>query len=66
MTHAPAGLPERLWVVVRSTGERYYVDKPIEGGIEAWAKGQHITVAEYTFARVAHAPPVKDQVPPKG
>lgn len=55
----PPGLPDRLWLVLRPSGERDFIHKePIEG-IVAWAKSVDATIAEYRFAEVAHTPPTK-------
>ncbi len=54
---AAVGLQKRLWMVVRSNGERHLIHKePIEG-IAEWAKGSDSTVAEYQLAAVVHTPP---------
>ena len=57
MTHAPLGLPNRIWIVVfRSNGERHLIYKePIEG-IAAWAAGSDAIVAEYRFGALVHGP----------
>lgn len=63
---APRGLPARIWVVVRPTGERDYLDKEPLEGIAAWAKGLNATIAVYPFGDVIHMPPpAKKKVPTK-
>lgn len=55
----PPGLPDRLWLVIRSTGECDFLRKePLEGMAE-WAKGLEVTIAEYRFRAVVHTPPLK-------
>lgn len=59
----PSGLPTRIWIVTRPTGERDFLyRKPLEG-VAAWAKGLNATVAEYRFAAVVHVPPKKAKNP---
>lgn len=53
--NAPRGFPERVWVVIRPSGERDILDR-IEN-IEEWAEGMDVTIAEYRFAEVVHTPP---------
>jgi len=41
-----------IWIVVRTNGEHHLLEKePIEG-IDAWAKGQDVTVIEYGFQKI--------------
>jgi len=42
----------KVYVVVNSDGERFFVEKEPLEGIHAWAKGQFVTVLEYDFAAV--------------
>ena len=53
------GLPERLWLVIRSDGQRHFVDKEPIGGMVDWAKGTDVLVVEYNFGAVVHTPPPK-------
>jgi hypothetical protein len=55
----PVGLPDRIWVVIRPSGERDLIHREPLGGIVAWAKGVDATIAEYRFAAIAHAAPPK-------
>lgn len=50
---------EKVWVVVRSGGDRHYIDREPDEGIEAWAKGQDILVLEYTLTRIIRQRPAK-------
>jgi len=59
MKSAPPNLPERVWIVIRPSGERDLLYKEPLEGIAAWAKGLNATVAEYRFSGVAHAAPKK-------
>jgi len=56
----------KQWIVVRSDGERFLVEKEPLEGIHAWAKGQFVTVLEYDFGRVIYEkhPPVKSEPAP--
>jgi hypothetical protein len=54
------GLPEKVCLVIRPTGERHYIDKIDD--IAEWAKGLDVTIAEYRLSGVVHTPPPK---PPK-
>jgi hypothetical protein len=54
---APRGVPERILLVVLPTGEKHFLEKPMLDGIEEWAKGMDVTIAEYRFAEVVHTPP---------
>lgn len=62
----------KVYVVVRSDGERFMVEKEPLEGIQAWAKGQFVTVLEYGSPAVVYEkhPPVKSEpappVPPAG
>lgn len=56
---AVLGLPECIWIVVRSNGEKYFVDKEPLGGMTEWAKGVDALVIEYRFGDVIHRPPPK-------
>jgi hypothetical protein len=61
----PPGVPDRIWLVIRPTGEHYFLHKvPIEGWA-VWAKGFDGTVVEYLFGAVTYAKP-KKAVPPRG
>ena len=51
------GLPPKIWLVIRPTGARHFIDKCDD--IEEWAKGLDVTVAEYEITGVVHAPPPK-------
>ncbi len=60
MTPAPPpGLSDRVWVVVRPSGERHFVDQEPLEGIAAWAKGVDATITEYRFTAVVHEAPRK-------
>lgn len=50
---------QKLWIIYRPGGEHYILTKEPLGGIAAWAKGQDVSVAEYTLSRVVYQPPVK-------
>ncbi len=54
------GLPPKIWLVIRPTGGRHFIDKFDD--IEEWAKGLDVTVAEYGLTGVVHTP---SQKPPK-
>lgn len=45
----------QIWIVVRSNGEHYLVEKPPLEGIEEWAKGQDVVILEYVFSNVAYS-----------
>jgi len=59
--NTPDGLPDRIWVVTRLGGERHFIDKPPDEGIESWAKGLDVTITEYRFHAVVHTPPKKKE-----
>jgi hypothetical protein len=62
----PPGAPSRVWLVLRPTGEHYFMYKePLEGWA-IWAKGFAGTVVEYPFGAVTYTAPVKKTVPPRG
>ena len=50
-------LPPKIWLVIRPTGGRHFIDKFDD--ITAWAKGLDVTVAEYALTEVVHTPPQK-------
>lgn len=55
---APLSGPlERLWLVVRPSGERHYMDREPPEGILVWAKGLDATIIEYRAAGVIYRPP---------
>jgi hypothetical protein len=58
-TSPPVGIPDRIWVVIRPSGERDFIHREPLEGIAAWAKGVNATIAEYRFASVTHAAPPK-------
>jgi hypothetical protein len=64
-TSPPVGLPDRIWVVIRPSGERDFIHREPLEGIAAWAKGVNATIAEYRFAAVTHAAPPKKRVASK-
>ncbi len=51
------GLPPKVWLVIRPSGERHFIDKLDD--ITEWAKGLDVTVAEYQLTEVVHTPPPK-------
>ncbi len=51
------GLPTKIWLVIRPTGARHFIDKFDD--ITEWAKGLDVTVAEYGLTGVVHTPPPK-------
>ncbi len=53
---------EKIWVVVQATGEFHFLTKAPLEGFDEWAKGQNITVLEYTFTRYVYK---KHPAPPK-
>jgi hypothetical protein len=55
----PAGLPARIWVVIRPSGETDYLRREPLGGIENWAKGLEATIVEYRFSKITHTAPTK-------
>jgi len=55
----PRGLPDRIWIVVRQNGERLFVDKPFMDGLNTWAEGTDVTIAEYHFGAIIYTPPEK-------
>jgi hypothetical protein len=61
-TSPPVGIPDRIWVVIRPSGERDFIHREPLEGIAAWAKGVNATIAEYCFAAVTHAAPPKKKV----
>ena len=62
---AVAGLPPRIWMVIRPSGERDYMHRePLEGWAE-WTRRLDARVVEYTFGSVIYTPPLKKTVPPK-
>lgn len=59
----PPGLPDRIWLVIRDTGERDFIAKEPLEGITEWCRGLDATVTEYQFAAVAHTPSKKEEAP---
>ena len=57
------GLPERVCLIIRPTGERHYIDKIDD--ITEWAKGLDVTIAEYRLAGIVHRPAPKPRKPLK-
>ena len=53
------GLPPKLWLVIRPSGEKHFIDKPFLDGVDEWAEGLDVTIAEYRLAEVTHTPPQK-------
>lgn len=51
------GLPPKICLVIRPTGERHYIDKLDD--IAEWAKGLDVTIVEYRLAGIVHTPPQK-------
>lgn len=51
------GLPRKVCLVIRPTGEHHYIDKIDD--IAEWAKGLDVTIAEYRLAGIVHTPPPK-------
>jgi hypothetical protein len=52
---APPGSPRRLWLVIKPSGERHFIEKEPLGGVAEWAKGLDVTILEYQFAAVVHS-----------
>ncbi len=50
----PPGMPERLWLVSRPNGDRFFVDREPLEGMREWAEGQVVTVLRYDFAGVVY------------
>lgn len=61
----PIGLPDRIWVVIRPSGERDLIHREPLEGMAAWAEGVDATIAEYGFVAVTHTPPPKKKEVPK-
>ena len=59
----PLGAPDRVWMVIRPTGEHYFMYKPPLEGWDVWAKGFDGKVIEYTFGSMTHVPSPKKRVP---
>ncbi len=53
------GLPTKIWVVTRPTGERDYLEKEPLEGLKTWTKGLDATVAVYRLETIVHTPPPK-------
>jgi hypothetical protein len=62
---ATAGLPPRIWMVVRPSGECDFMRRPPLEGWAEWTKRLDAKVVEYTFGAVIYAPSPKKTVPPK-
>lgn len=60
MTVDVRGLPSKICLVIRPSGERHFIDKTED--IMEWAKGVDVTIAEYRLTGIVHTPPLK---PPK-
>lgn len=60
----PPGHPAKVWIIIRPSGERYYVDREPEEGIASWARGLDATITEYVFAAVRHTPPQRSKGAP--
>jgi hypothetical protein len=41
---------EHIWVIIRENGEHYLLEKAPLEGFDVWAKGQKVTVLEYTYS----------------
>lgn len=50
----PLRVHDKVWIVCRPNGEHHLIEKEPLEGIDAWAKGQHVTVLEYDFERVTY------------
>jgi hypothetical protein len=50
-------------MVIRPTGEHYFMHKPPLEGWDVWAKGFDGKVIEYTFGSMTHVPSPKKLVP---
>lgn len=55
---------ERLWLVIRPSGERHYMDREPPEGILTWAKGLDATIIEYRAVGIIHRP--TKRAPKKG
>jgi hypothetical protein len=55
----PPGLADRIWAVVRPSGDQHFVTREPDEGILVWAKGLEVTISEYRFVAVVHRPPQK-------
>ena len=51
------GLPKKVWLVIRPTGEKHHIDKLDD--IKEWAQGLDVTIAEYRLAGLVHTPSTK-------
>lgn len=60
----PPGVPDRVWLVLRPTGEIYPLYKEPPEGWAIWAKGFDGKVIEYPFGAVTYTPPPKVSVKP--
>jgi hypothetical protein len=48
----------KIWIVIEPTGLRHLVDKEPLEGILVWARGQQVTVIEYSAPLIVHPPTV--------
>jgi hypothetical protein len=46
-----------LWIVVRPSGERHFIEKEPLEGIMTWARGQEVIVLEYWFHKMIYPRP---------
>lgn len=44
----------KIWIVVRSNGEHHLLEREPLEGIDAWAKGQDVTIIEYGFSTIRY------------
>ena len=58
------GLPKQVWLVIRPTGEKHYIDKLDD--ITGWAQGLDVTIAEYRLAGLVCTPSTKPLKKPEG
>lgn len=45
---------DKLWVIIHANGDHFTLEKEPLEGILVWAKGQAVTVREYTFSSVVY------------
>lgn len=66
-SRTPAPVPDKygkMWVVIRAGGDRHPIDREPDEGIDEWARGQDVTVLEYTLTRVIRGRPKGVVAPP--
>jgi len=47
-----------MWVVIRPNGEKYIVEREPLEGIDKWARGQNVVIAQFDYSGVRYRPEI--------